>query len=140
MDLNTLIFAVVTVVSGGLLGGLYLRSIPKSSKHLRQTNLDLENLNAYNKKELRNLRAKISSTSVLPKVGGELGDIEGVITALLPKITSRFPELKGLVGEGDIGKIIELAKAHPEIVQKFLPKFISTGKKNIEDEFSGREV
>jgi len=130
MDLNTLIFAVVSVVMGGLFGTMYLRSIPKSSKHLRQKNTDLEDLNTYNKKELKSLRAKVNSDHALPKVAGEMGDIEGVITALLPKITNKFPELKGLIGDNDIGAIINLAKQHPEIVKKFLPKFISTGKKD----------
>jgi len=130
MDLNTLIFAVVAVVTGGLFGGLYLRSIPKSSKNIRQQNVDLENLNTYNKKELKNLRAKVNSDHALPKVAGDMDDIGGVIAALLPKITNKFPELKGLIGDQDIGAIINLAKQHPEIVKKFLPKFLSSGKKN----------
>jgi len=130
MDLNTLIFAIVSVVMGGLFGTMYLHSIPKSSKHLRQKNSDLEELNTYNKKELRSLRAKVNSDMALPKVSGSPDDIEGVISALLPKITNKFPELKGLIGDGDISAIINLAKQHPEIVKKFLPKFISTGKKD----------
>jgi len=129
MDLNTLIFAVISVVMGGLFGIVYLASIPKSSKHLRQKNADLEDLNTYNKKEMKSLRAKVNSDHALPKVSGDVGDIEGVISALLPKITNKFPELKGLIGDGDISAIINLAKQHPEIVKKFLPKFISTGKK-----------
>jgi len=133
MDLNTLVLGSILVVMGGVLGGLYLRSIPKSSKHLRQKNSDLEDLNTYNKKELKSLRAKVNSDHALPKVSGDVGDIEGVIGALLPKITSKFPELKGLIGENDIGAIINLAKQHPEIVKKFLPKFISTGKKDDND-------
>lgn len=130
MDLNTLIFAIVTVVSGALLGGAYLRSIPKSSKNIRQQNVDLENLNIYNKKELKSLRAKVNSDHALPKVAGDMSDIDSIITSLLPKITSKFPELKGLIGDGDISTIIKLAKEHPDIVKKFLPKFLSSGKKN----------
>jgi len=125
-----MIIAISSVVTGGLLGGMYLRSIPKSSKHLRQQKEDLENLNSYNKKELKSLRAKINSDHALPKVAGDVGDFEGVIAALLPKITNKFPELKGLIGDNDIGAIINLAKQHPEIVKKFLPKFISSGKKD----------
>jgi len=144
MDINTMIFAIISVVSGGLLGGMYLRTIPKSSKVLREKNSDLENLNAYNKKEMKSLRAKVNSDHALPKVSGDVGDLEGVITALLPKITNKFPELKGLIGDGDISKVIELAKAHPDIVKKFLPKFISTGKgkeeDSIESEFGNRSV
>jgi len=132
----TLILAVV----GGLLGGMYLKSIPKSSKHLREKNTDLENLNTYNKKELRSLRAKVNSDHALPKVSGEVGDIEGVITALLPKITNKFPELKGLIGDGDISTIIKLAKENPDIVKRFLPKFISTGKKDDELQSDGISV
>lgn len=128
-----LIFAMSAVVTGGLLGGLFLRSIPKSSKNLRQQNSDLETLNAYNKKQMTSLRAKLNSSSALPKVAGEMGDIEGVISALLPKITNKFPELKGLIGDGDISTIIKLAKEHPDIVKRFLPKFISTGKGKDED-------
>jgi len=130
MDLNTMIFAIISVVSGGLLGGMYLRTIPKSSKVLREKNSDLESLNAYNKKEMRSLRAKANSDHALPKVAGDVDDLEGVISALLPKITNKFPELKGLIGDGDISAVIKLAKAHPDIVKKFLPKFISTGKKD----------
>jgi len=130
MDLNTLIFAVVSVVTGGLFGGMYLRSIPKSSKHLRQKNSDLEELNTYNKKEMKSLRAKVNSDKALPKVSGDMSDIGGIISTLLPKITDKFPELKGMIGNEDIGAIIKLAEAHPEIVKKFLPKFLSTGKKN----------
>jgi len=133
MDLNTLIFASISVLMGGLFGLMYLRSIPKSSKHLRQKNNDLEELNTYNKKELRSLRAKVNSDHALPKVSGSPDDLEGVISALLPKITSKFPELKGLIGDGDVSAIINLAKQHPEIVKKFLPKFISTGKKDSDD-------
>jgi len=133
MDLNTLIILVISVVTGGLLGGLFLHSIPKSSKHLKQQNADLETLNLYNKKELKNLRNKVNSDHALPKVSGDMGDIEGVITALLPKITNKFPELKGLIGDQDIGAIIKLAKDHPDIIKRFLPKFISTGKKNDEN-------
>jgi len=140
MDLNTLIFAVVSVVCGGLIGGLYLRSIPKSSKHLRQKNIDLEELNTYNKKEMKSLRAKVNGAASLPKVSGDPDDLEGIISALLPKITNKFPELKGLIGDNDIGAIINLAKAHPEIVKKFLPKFISTGKKDPNSEFGDRSV
>jgi len=144
MDLNTLIFGVSLAVLGGVLGAMYLRTIPKASKLIRQQNSDLENLNTYNKKELRSLRAKIANESALPKVAGDVGDIEGVIGALLPKITNKFPELKGLIGEGDIGTIIKLAKEHPEIVKKFLPKFISTGKKDNKEDgnnpFEDREV
>jgi len=140
MDLNTLIFAVSTVVIGGFLGGYFLSTIPRSSKHLRQQNVDLENLNAYNKKEMKSLRAKVNSDHALPKVSGEVGDIEGVITALLPKITNKFPELKGLIGDGDISTIIKLAKEHPDIVKKFLPKFISTGKKDDELQSDGISV
>ncbi len=130
MDLNTLIFAIVLVVMGGLFGTMYLQSIPKSSKHLRQKNSDLEDLNTYNKKQLTSLRAKVNSDHALPKVSGDMSDIDSIITSLLPKITSKFPELKGLIGDGDISTIIKLAKDHPEIVKKFLPKFLSTGKKN----------
>jgi len=129
-----LIFALSAVVCGGILGGLFLRTIPKSSKNIRQQNQDLENLNAYNKKEMRSLRAKLNSDHALPKVAGAPDDIEGVIGALLPKITDRFPELKGLINSEDIGGIIKLAKDHPDIVKKFLPKFITTGKKD--DKFS----
>ncbi len=139
-----MIFAIISVVSGGLLGGMYLRTIPKSSKVLREKNNDLENLNTYNKKEMKSLRAKVNSSSALPKVAGEVGDIEGVITALLPKITNKFPELKGLIGDGDISTIIKLAKDHPDIVKKFLPKFISTGKgkeeEPIQDQYESRSV
>jgi len=130
MDLNTLIILIISVVSGGILGGMFLRTIPKSSKHLRELNKDLDTLNAYNKKQLTSLRAKVNSSSALPKVSGEVGDIEGVISMLLPKITNRFPELKGLIGDGDISTIIKLAKEHPDIVKRFLPKFISSGKKD----------
>jgi len=129
-----LIFALSAVVCGGILGGLFLRTIPKSSKNIRQQNVDLENLNTYNKKELRSLRAKANSDHALPKVAGNVDDIEGVISALLPKITNKFPELKGLIGDGDISTIIKLAKEHPDIVKKFLPKFISSGK--ADDKFS----
>jgi len=134
MELFDLIFWLSTVVIAGLFGGMFLRSIPKNSKNLRQQNADLENLNTYNKKELKSLRAKINSDHALPKVAGDMGDIEGIISALLPKITNKFPELKGLIGDQDIGAIIKLAKDHPEIVQKFLPKFLSTGKKKDEIE------
>jgi len=130
VDLNTLIFAVISVVMGGLFGIVYLASIPKSSKHLRQKNTDLEELNTYNKKEMKSLRAKVNSDHALPKVAGDMSDIDSIITSLLPKITNKFPELKGLIGDGDISTIIKLAKDHPDIVKKFLPKFLSTGKKN----------
>jgi len=130
VDLNTLILGSILIVSGALFGGMYLRSIPKSSKNIRQQNSDLENLNAYNKKQISSMRAKINSDQALPKVSGNLDDIDGVIAALLPKITNKFPELKGLIGDQDISAIIKLAKDHPEIVKKFLPKFLSTGKKN----------
>jgi len=140
MDLYTLIFGISLAVIGGLFGGMYLHSIPKSSKHLRQKNTDLEELNTYNKKELKSLRAKASSDRALPKVAGDLDDIEGVISALLPKITNKFPELKGLIGDNDIGAIIKLAKDHPEIVKKFLPKFISTGKKDPASTAEGASV
>jgi len=140
MDINTLVFAIISIVTGGLLGGFYLRSIPKSSKHLRQKNLDLEDLNTYNKKEMKSLRAKVNSSAALPKVAGDVGDLEGVISSLLPKITNRFPELKGLIGDGDISTIIKLAKEHPDIVKKFLPKFISTGKKDDELQSTGISV
>jgi len=90
------------------------------------------------------LRAKVNSDHALPKVSGDPDDLEGVIGALLPKITNKFPELKGLIGDGDISAIIKLAKAHPDIVKKFLPKFISTGKAkgdtDIETEFENRVV
>jgi len=139
-----MIFAIISVVSGGLLGSMYLRTIPKSSKVLREKNSDLEALNSYNKKEMRSLRAKVNSSSALPKVAGEMDDIEGVISALLPKITNKFPELKGLIGDGDISSIIKLAKQHPDIVKKFLPKFISTGKgkeeESVETQFTERSV
>jgi len=140
VDLNTLTILIISVVSGGLLGGMYLRTIPKASKLLRQQNSDLENLNAYNKKELKSMRAKVNSSSALPKVSGDVGDIEGVISALLPKITNKFPELKGLIGDGDISTIIKLAKEHPDIVKKFLPKFISTGKPDDKLSFEGRSL
>jgi len=140
LDLNTLIFAVVSVVMGGLFGTMYLKSIPKSSKHLRQKNADLEDLNTYNKKQLTSLRAKVNSDHALPKVSGDPNDLEGVISALLPKITNKFPELKGLIGDGDVGAIINLAKQHPEIVKKLLPKFISSGKKDDTDETSSVSV
>jgi len=140
MDLNTLIFGVSLAVIGGGLGTMYLRSIPKTTKHLRQQKEDLENLNAYNKKEMKSLRAKINSDHALPKVAGEVDDLEGVITALLPKITNKFPELKGLIGDGDVSAVIKLAKAHPDIVKKFLPKFISTGKKDEADPLGNSSV
>jgi len=133
-----MIFAIISVVSGGLLGSMYLRTIPKSSKVLREKNNDLESLNAYNKKEMKSLRAKVNSDHALPKVAGEVDDLEGVITALLPKITNKFPELKGLIGDGDISAVIKLAKAHPDIVKKFLPKFISTGKGKEEDSIESK--
>jgi len=114
----------------GVLGGLALLTIPKSSKSIRQKNKDLEDLNDYNKRELRKLRGQVSNSSALPKVAGDMSDIEGVISSLLPKITDKFPELKGLIGDGDIATVIELAKKNPDIVKKFLPKFLSTGKKN----------
>jgi len=136
MDLNTLIMGTVLAVMGGLFGIMYLASIPKSSKHLRQKNSDLEDLNTYNKKQLTSMRAKINSDRSLPKVAGDMSDIDSIITSLLPKITSKFPELKGLIGDGDISTIIKLAKDHPEIVKKFLPKFLSTGKKNDDIEAS----
>jgi len=142
--LNEVLITLILVVGGGFVGGMYLRTIPKSSKHIRQQNQDLENLNAYNKKEMKSLRAKINSDMALPKVSGDVGDIEGVISALLPKITNKFPELKGLIGDGDISAIIKLAKNNPEIVKKFLPKFISTGKKNeeqnLESQFGNRSL
>jgi len=128
--LNEVLITLILVVGGGFIGGMYLRTIPKSSKHIRQQNQDLENLNAYNKTELKSLRAKINSDHALPKVAGDMSDIDSIITSLLPKITNKFPELKGLIGDGDISTIIKLAKDHPEIVKKFLPKFLSTGKKN----------
>jgi len=137
MDINTLIILIISVVSGGILGGMFLRTIPKSSKHLRELNKDLDTLNAYNKKQLTSLRAKVNSNSALPKVAGDVGDIEGVISMLLPKITNRFPELKGLIGDGDISTIIKLAKEHPDIVKRFLPKFISSGKKDDELQSTG---
>jgi len=137
MDLNTLIILIISVVSGGILGGMFLRTIPKSSKHLRELNKDLDTLNAYNKKQLTSLRAKVNSSSALPKVSGDVGDIEGVISMLLPKITNRFPELKGLIGDGDISTIIKLAKEHPDIVKRFLPKFITSGKKDDELQSTG---
>jgi len=139
-----LIFSLSVVVIGGVLGTLFLRTIPKSSKHLRELNKDLDTLNAYNKKQLTSLRAKVNSSSALPKVSGDMGDIESVISALLPKITNKFPELKGLIGDGDISTIIKLAKDHPDIVKKFLPKFISTGKgkgdNDTQTEFENRVV
>jgi len=142
--LNEVLITLILVVGGGFIGGMYFRTIPKASKLIRQQNSDLENLNAYNKKEMKSLRAKIASDHALPKVAGEVDDIEGVITALLPKITNKFPELKGLIGDGDISHIIKLAKDHPDIVKKFLPKFISTGKgkeeESVETQFSNREV
>jgi len=128
--LNDVLITLILVVGGGFIGGMYLRTIPKSSKHIRQQNQDLENLNAYNKTELKSLRAKVNSDHALPKVSGNPDDIEGVISLLLPKITNRFPELKGLIGENDISAVIKLAKDHPEIVKKFLPKFLSSGKKD----------
>jgi len=144
MDLNTLIFASLSVVMGGLFGTMYLRSIPKSSKHLRQKNTDLEDLNTYNKKQLTSLRAKINSQQALPKVSGDPDDFGGIISALLPKITDKFPELKGLIGSNDVASIIKLAEQHPEIVKKFLPKFITTGKAktddSIESKFEDRSV
>ena len=103
---------------------------PKSSKFIRQKNKDLDELNQYNKRELRILRGKVNNSSALPKVAGDLSDIEGVITQLLPKITDKFPEFKALIGDGDISTVIELAKKNPDIVKKLLPKFLSTGKKN----------
>jgi len=127
-------------LGGGFIGGMYFRTIPKASKLIRQQNADLENLNAYNKKEMKSLRAKINSDHALPKVAGEVDDLEGVITALLPKITNKFPELKGLIGDGDISAVIKLAKAHPDIVKKFLPKFISTGKKDQGDPIGDSSV
>jgi len=133
-----LIFGLSAVVLGGFLGAMFLRTIPKSSKNIRQQNVDLENLNTYNKKELRSLRAKLNSDHALPKVAGTPDDIEGVIGALLPKITDRFPELKGLINSEDIGGIIKLAKDHPDIVKKFLPKFITSGKAN--DKFSADQA
>jgi len=129
MELFDLIFATIAVVIGGLFGGMYLHSIPKSSKFLREKNKDLDDLNTYHKKEMKSMRAKINSDHALPKVAGDMSDIDSIITSLLPKITNKFPELKGLIGDGDIGTIIKLAKDHPEIVKKFLPKFLSTGKK-----------
>jgi len=128
--LNEVLITLILVVGAGFIGGMYLRTIPKSSKHIRQQNQDLENLNAYNKKEMKSLRAKVNSDHALPKVSGDPDDFAGVISALLPKITNKFPELKGLIGDGDVSAIINLAKQHPEIVKKFLPKFISTGKKD----------
>jgi len=133
MDLNTLYMVGMLAVLGGIMGTMYLHTIPKSSKVLREKNKDLEDLNTYNKKELRSLRGKVNSSSALPKVAGDVDDLEGVISALLPKITNKFPELKGLIGDGDISTVIKLAKAHPEIVKKFLPKFISTGKGKTDD-------
>jgi len=130
MNEYELIFGISAILCAGLLGGLFMRAIPKSSKNIRQQNSDLEALNTYNKKELRSLRAKVNSDHALPKVAGTPDDIEGVIGALLPKIADRFPELKGLIGSEDIGGIIKLAKQHPEIVKKILPRFISSGKAN----------
>jgi len=135
-----LVFWMSAIVTGGLLGGMFLRTIPKSSKLIRQQNKDLEQLNAYNKTELKSLRAKINSSHALPKVTGEPDDIEGVIGALLPKLLDKFPELQGIVGSGDISQIIKLAKEHPEIVSKILPKFISSGKKNPELSTDDRSV
>jgi len=140
MDVNTLYMVSILAVLGGLLGSMYLRTIPKASKLIRQQNADLENLNIYNKKELKSLRAKVNSSMALPKVAGEPDDLEGVISALLPKITNRFPELKGLIGDGDVSTIIKLAKQHPEVVKKFLPKFISTGKADDQTQFESRSV
>jgi len=138
--LNEVLITLILVVGGGFIGGMYLRTIPVSSKHLRQQNTDLENLNTYNKKEMKTLRAKVNSSSALPKVSGEPDDIEGVISALLPKITNRFPELKGLIGDGDVSTIIKLAKEHPDIVKKFLPKFISSGKADPDTKLSDSSV
>jgi len=129
---DLVIIALILAVTGGFMGTMFMKTIPKYSKHLRQKNTDLEELNTYNKKELKSLRAKINSDHALPKVSGSPDDIEGVISALLPKITNKFPELKGLIGDGDISAIIKLAKDHPDIVKKFLPKFISSGKKTDE--------
>jgi len=127
---DILIIGTLGLAIAGLLGGLVLITIPKSSKFTRQKNKDLEDLNEYNKRELRKLRGKVNNSSALPKVAGDPSDIEGVISALLPKLTDKFPELKGLIGDGDVSAIIDLAKKHPDIVSKFLPKFISSGKKN----------
>lgn len=140
MNEYDLIFAIISVVTGGLLGGLALRTIPQSSKLIRQKNKDLDDLNTYNKKEMKSLRAKVNSSMALPKVAGEPDDLEGVISALLPKITNRFPELKGLIGDGDVSTIIKLAKQHPEVVKKFLPKFISTGKADVQTQFESRSL
>jgi len=126
---SNVIIVMVLAVFGAFMGTMYLRTVPKSSKNIRQQNTDLENLNAYNKKQISSMRAKLNSEHALPKVSGNLDDIDGVIAALLPKITNKFPELKGLIGDQDISAIIKLAKDHPEIVKKFLPKFLSTGKK-----------
>jgi len=127
---DIVILGTIGLVLAGFLGGLTLLTVPKSSKSVRQKNKDLEDLNEYNKKELRKLRGSINNSSALPKVSGDISDIEGVISALLPKITDKFPELKGLIGDGDVSAVIELAKKNPDIVKKFLPKFLSTGKKN----------
>ena len=140
MNEYELIFGISAILCAGLLGGLFMRAIPKSSKNLRQQNQDLENLNTYNKKEMRSLRAKVNSSSALPKVSGDVDDLEGVISALLPKITNKFPELKGLIGDGDISAVIKLAKQHPELVKKFLPKFISTGKKDASSQFDDQSL
>jgi len=127
---DILIIGTLGLAIAGLLGGLVLLTVPKTSKYTRQKNKDLEDLNEYNKRELRKLRGSLHNSSALPKVAGDISDIEGVISALLPKITDKFPELKGLIGDGDIATVIELAKKNPDIVKKFLPKFLSTGKKN----------
>jgi len=127
---DMVIMTVVLALFGGFMGTMYLRMIPRSSKSLREKNKDLDDLNNYNRKELRSLRAKVNGAAALPKVSGDIDDIEGVVSALLPKITNKFPELKGLIGDNDISQIIKLAKQHPDIVKKFLPKFISSGKKD----------
>jgi len=144
-NLETLVSDIIIIGSLGLvlvgfLGGLALLTIPKSSKSIRQKNKDLEDLNEYNKKTIRKMRGSLNNSSALPKVAGDITDLEGVISSLLPKLTDKFPELKGLIGDGDVSAVIELAKKHPDIVKKFLPKFISSGKKNDNSEAQGESL
>ena len=121
---------------GGFLGYIFTKSRAKSTHTLREENKDLKALVELKKKEARSYKSKLANSHTLPKVAdnfdlSEASGIEGLIGSLLPKITDRFPELKGLVGSEDIAQVAKLAKEHPEVVEKLLSKFIQ--KKSTKD-------
>lgn len=124
-----LILGVFGMGLAGFLGTMYMRVSERSSRSLRQKNSDLEDLVKHYKAEMRRFKSRYANSKALPKVEGSPDDIEGVISAIAPKIMDKFPEIKGLLGEGEIKGLIEEAKKHPELTSKILSKFISTGKK-----------